>query len=282
LSYITPFTYVEKKSLLHKLDPRTKLIMALSIAIYCWLSLKLSYILLSLIPVLVMIIFSKLSREIISSMKGLITLILMLFPLNLVIFSIYTPSHYSPLEKVPEDRILFIVDRIPIIGEFKVTKLGLEMALAISLRLVILFILMSIVFMSTDLDEIEALLLKMHLPYKIIFMLIFTIRFIPVLSEEAVRIKEAQIARGLELRKGNFLKRFWNSTLPILIPTIVSGLRHSIRFAEALETRATFSRPTRTFVVSIRMKRVDYILSILSISFLIFGIVNSYFYPILP
>ncbi|MHA1860447.1 MAG: energy-coupling factor transporter transmembrane component T family protein, partial [Candidatus Asgardarchaeia archaeon] len=261
MSYIIPFTYVKKNSLLHELDPRTKLITSLSVAIYCWLSLKLSYILLSLIPVVSMMFLSKLSREILSSMKGLMTLMIILFPLNLVIFSIYTPSHYSPLEEVPEDRILFMVDGIPIFGEFKVTRLGLETALAISMRLLILFILMSIVFMSTDLDEIEALLLKMHLPYKVIFMLIFTIRFIPVLSEEAVRIKEAQMARGLELRGGNFLKRFWNSTLPILIPTIVSGLRHSIRFAEALETRATFSRPERTFVVSIKMRKIDYVLS---------------------
>jgi energy-coupling factor transporter transmembrane protein EcfT len=69
---------------------------------------------------------------------------------------------------------------------------------------------------------------------------------------------DAQKARGLELEKGNFLKRIRNY-IPILIPLIVSAIRRSLELAEAMESRAWGATKKRTNLYVLKMHRGDYI-----------------------
>jgi energy-coupling factor transport system permease protein len=82
------------------------------------------------------------------------------------------------------------------------------------------------------------------------------VRFVPVLAEEAQTIMDAQKARGLELERGNFLKRIRNY-IPILIPLIVSAIRRSLELAEAMESRAWGATKNRTNLYMLKMHKGD-------------------------
>jgi energy-coupling factor transport system permease protein len=68
---------------------------------------------------------------------------------------------------------------------------------------------------------------------------------------------DAQKSRGLELEKGNFLKRIRNF-IPILIPLIVGAIRRSLELAEAMESRAFGAKKERTSLYLLRMRRSDW------------------------
>jgi len=82
---------------------------------------------------------------------------------------------------------------------------------------------------------------------------------------------DAQKARGLELERGNFLRRVRNY-IPILIPLIVGAIRRSLELAEAMESRAWGASEKRTNLYVLRMKRADYSLALGSVLMLIFAV----------
>jgi energy-coupling factor transport system permease protein len=93
------------------------------------------------------------------------------------------------------------------------------------------------------------------------------VRFVPVLAEEAQTIMDAQKARGLELERGNFLKRIRNY-IPILIPLIVSAIRRSLELAEAMESRAWGATKKRTNLYMLKMHRGDLVLLAITVGIL--------------
>jgi energy-coupling factor transport system permease protein len=93
-------------------------------------------------------------------------------------------------------------------------------------------------------------------PFELVFAFTTAVRFVPVLAEEAQTIMDAQKARGLELERGNFLKRIRNY-IPILIPLIVSAIRRSLELAEAMESRAWGATKKRTNLYVLKIHRGD-------------------------
>ncbi len=110
-----------------------------------------------------------------------------------------------------------------------------------------------------------------HVPYEFCFAFTTAVRFVPVLAEEAQTIMDAQKARGLELERGNFIKRVRNY-IPILIPLIVSAIRRSLELAEAMESRAWGTTKKRTNLYVLKMRRADYALAFVSVLMLIFAV----------
>jgi energy-coupling factor transport system permease protein len=74
---------------------------------------------------------------------------------------------------------------------------------------------------------------------------------------------DAQKARGLELERGNFLKRIKNY-IPILIPLIVSAIRRSLELAEAMESRAWGATKNRTNLYVLKMHKGDIVLILIT------------------
>jgi len=99
------------------------------------------------------------------------------------------------------------------------------------------------------------------------------------LAEEAQTIIDAQKARGLELEKGNFLKRIRNY-VPILIPLIISAIRRSLELAEAMEARAWGATKKRTNLYLLKFQRRDYFLIILTVGILITSIYARFYITI--
>ncbi len=140
---------------------------------------------------------------------------------------------------------------------------SLENAAAMTLRFIVLVESFSIFFLTTSPDHLGLALEQTHIPYEFCFAFTTAVRFVPVLAEEAQTIMDAQKARGLELERGNFLKRIRNY-IPILIPLIVGAIRRSLELAEAMESRAWGATKKRTNLYVLKMHRSDLLLILIS------------------
>jgi energy-coupling factor transport system permease protein len=161
---------------------------------------------------------------------------------------------------------------------YVVLATNVEWAAAMTLRFIVLIESFSVFFLTTSPDHLGLALEQTRVPYEFSFAFTTAVRFVPVLAEEAQTIMDAQKARGLELEKGNFLKRIRNY-VPILIPLIVSAIRRSLELAEAMESRAWGATKKRTNLYVLKLHRGDFALLAMTIGLLVLAIyVRLYVY----
>ncbi len=122
----------------------------------------------------------------------------------------------------------------------------------------------SFFFMTTSADDLGLALEQIHVPYSISFTFTTAVRLVPTMAIDAQTVVDAQRSRGLELDKGNLMKRIRNY-IPILIPLIISAIRRSVELAEALESRAFGATEKRTPIVTLKMRLPDYLIIIVTI-----------------
>ena len=106
-------------------------------------------------------------------------------------------------------------------------------------------------------------------PNALSFTFTTAVRLVPTLAVDAQTVVDAQRSRGLELDKGNLLKRVRNY-IPILIPLLLIAIRRSLELAEALESRGFPGKENRTSLFQLKLRPVDY--SIIAVSLAIIGI----------
>ena len=230
---------------IHLLDPRIKFLYVCSIfilAILFWQLLPLAILFFIQIP---FVILAHVVTEWMRSLRGAAFLAAIIFGTNLLFRFIYAGYVLTPYD--------------------------LEYASAMTLRFIVLVESFSIFFLTTSPDHLGLALEQSRFPYEFCFAFTTAVRFVPVLAEEAQTIMDAQKSRGLELERGNFLKRIRNY-IPILIPLIISSIRRSLELAEAMESRAWGAIEKRTNLYVLRLKRTDYLLISFSILTLIIGI----------
>jgi len=156
---------------------------------------------------------------------------------------------------------------------------NLESAAAMTLRFIVLVESFSVFFLTTSPDHLGLALEQTRVPYELVFAFTTAVRFVPVLAEEAQTIMDAQKARGLELERGNFLKRIRNY-IPILIPLIVSAIRRSLELAEAMESRAWGASKKRTNLYVLKMHKGDVALAVITIAIVAVAIYTRLFLKI--
>jgi len=245
MSVFEGFRFRHVSSPIHRLDPRVKFLYVLAIfgiAIAFFEVLPLVLLFLIQIP---FVLVAGVQREWVRSLKGAAFLAILIFVLNFAFAYFWGtyPPYMSPW----------------------------EYPLAMSLRFLVLVESFSIFFLTTSPDHLSLALEQSHVPYEFCFAFTTAVRFVPVLAEEAQTIMDAQKARGLELERGNFIKRVRNY-IPILIPLIVSAIRRSLELAEAMESRAWGATEKRTNLYVLKMKSADYTLIAVSIGMLILSI----------
>jgi energy-coupling factor transport system permease protein len=235
---------------IHLLDPRIKFLYVCSIfvvAILFWELLPLIILFLIQIP---FVLLARVQKEWIRSLRGAAFLAAIIFGTNLLFKFLY--------------------------AGYTLTLQDIEYASAMTLRFVVLVESFSVFFLTTSPDHLGLALEQSHVPYEFCFAFTTAVRFVPVLADEAQTIMDAQKARGLELEKGNFLKRIRNY-IPILIPLIISAIRRSLELAEAMESRAWGAIEKRTNLYVLRMRRADYLLILISFIIVIVGIYVRYY-----
>ena len=131
-------------------------------------------------------------------------------------------------------------------------------SLAFTIRFFAIMSAFSFFFMTTSADDLGLALEQIHVPYSISFTFTTAVRLVPTMAVDAQTVVDAQRSRGLELDKGNFVKRVRNY-VPILIPLIISAIRRSVELAEALESRAFGASEKRTAIVTLKMRAPDYL-----------------------
>jgi energy-coupling factor transport system permease protein len=227
---------------IHSLDPRMKFVYVCAIfaaAIIFWELIPLIALFLIQIP---FVLLARVRREWQRSMRGAAFLATVIFLTNFA-FSF-------------------------IGANYKVIPSDVERAAALTLRFVVLVESFSVFFLTTSPDHLGLALEQTHVQYEFVFAFTTAVRFVPVLAEEAQTIMDAQKARGLELERGNFLKRIRNY-IPILIPLIVSAIRRSLELAEAMESRAWGATKKRTNLYVLKMHKGDVALVGLTILLLV-------------
>jgi len=225
---------------IHDLDPRIKFIYVCAIFVITIIFWELIPLIVLFVMQIPFVLLAKVKREWIRSMRGASFLATIIFLTNFVVTYFFT--HY-PL------------------------AVSLENALALTLRFIVLIESFSIFFLTTSPDTLSLALEQTHVPYEFTFAFTTAVRFVPVLAEEAQTIMDAQKARGLELERGNFLKRVRNY-IPILIPLIINAIRRSLELAEAMESRAWGATKKRTNLYVLKMRSEDFVLLALTVGIL--------------
>jgi len=244
---ITIGQYYPAKSILHKLDPRVKLVVTFLYLISLFMCKSIiGYVIATVF--LVMIV--KLSRVPFTYIIKGIRPIIMLLMLT-VVFNLFLTR---------QGDVLFSKWIITI------TVGGLKTAIYMAIRLIYLILGSSIMTFTTTPNEltdgIEKLfgpLQKIHLPvHEMAMIMSIALRFIPILLDETDRIMKAQLARGADFENGNLIQRAKNM-IPILVPLFVSAFRRASDLAMAMEARGYHGGAGRTKMKPLKYERRDYI-----------------------
>ena len=242
---ITIGQYYPAKSILHRLDPRVKLVSTLLYLISLFLFRSMAGYLAAPLFLIGVIRASKVPFGYI--VKGLKPVVMLL--MITVVFNLF-------LKK--EGEVLVHVWRLTI------TTVGLRNAVYMAVRLIYLIIGSSLMTFTTTPNEltdgIEALLAplnKLRVPvHEVAMMMSIALRFIPILLEETDKIMKAQQARGADFESGNIMQRA-KAMIPILVPLFVSAFRRANDLAMAMEARCYRGGEGRTKMKPLRYRGRD-------------------------
>ncbi|UCD95934.1 MAG: energy-coupling factor transporter transmembrane protein EcfT [Candidatus Bathyarchaeota archaeon] len=245
MSFFDGLKFRRVDSAVHLMDPRVKFFYVLAIFVIAILFHELIPLIILFLVQIPLVILARVKREWLRSLRGAAFLATVIFGTNLLFRFIY--------------------------GGYSLIPSDVEHASAMTLRFLVLVESFSIFFLTTSPDHLGLALEQSHIPYEFCFAFTTAVRFVPVLAEEAQTIMDAQKARGLELEKGNFLKRIRNY-IPILIPLIISAIRRSLELAEAMESRAWGAIQKRTNLYVLGLKATDYSMILISSLILVIGV----------
>lgn len=249
ISDITLGQYFPGNSPIHRLDPRSKILLTVVFIVSVFLANSpLSFFVLAA-SVLMLVLSSQISLSVI--LKGVKPIIyVLLFTALINIFM--TRAEGDPL-----------VDWWII----KIYEEGIVRAIFMALRVVLLIIGTSVLLTYTTspislTDGIENLLSplkKIGIPVHIFAMMMtIALRFIPTLIEETEKIMNAQKSRGADFSSGSLIKRA-KALIPLLIPLFVSSFKRADELAVAMECRCYRGDKNRTKLVKLTYKKLDFI-----------------------
>jgi energy-coupling factor transport system permease protein len=250
-------------SIIHRLDPRIKLALVLVMVLFVALAVNSKLYLLWLILFSGLFLLSKIPLQfLLKSLRSFIFFFIFIFLLQMFLTSESFGTYFY-------------------FGYFQIGWDGVLSGLVYSLRL--LLFMSGAIFLSLSTSPMELLdgILKLFGPLKKLklpveefsLMSMISIRFIPLLLEEGVNLKKAQMARGADF-EGNLVQRV-KKTFPLLIPLFISSFRKADDLALALEARGFQSGEKRSSYLSLKFKKEDYIFGTIVIlfSFLSFRII---------
>ena len=252
---ITIGQYYPADSVIHKLDPRTKLVGTIGFIVSVFLFHTFAGYAVATIFLAGIILLSKVPVKFI--FKGLKTIFMLL------LITIFFNMILTPGEVVWK------------LGFIKVTKEGLVLAGTMAIRLVYLVIGSSIMTLTTTpnqlTDGLERLLRplnKLHVPvHDIAMMMSIALRFIPILLEETDKIMKAQIARGADFENGNLIQKAKNM-VPLLVPLFISAFRRANDLAMAMEAMCYHGGDNRTQMKPLTYKKRDHVAYVVLVAYL--------------
>ncbi len=246
ISDITLGQYFPAKSLVHRTDPRLKIVWTVFVIVMIFsagnffsLALAAGYIALGMVLSRVPV------KMYLKAMKPILILILFTAVLNLF---------YGTGEPVFQ------------LGFLKITRQGILNSVFVTLRIILLILASSTLTFSTSptqlTDALERLLKPLgvlHVPvHEFAMMMTIALRFVPTLLEETDKIMSAQKARGADMESGGLVQRI-KALVPVLIPLFVSAFRRAFDLATAMESRCYHGGKGRTKMKILRFEGSDWL-----------------------
>ena len=241
---ITLGQYYQTESVIHKLDPRVKLIATICFIISLfvvksWIGYAVAAVFLAVVIRLSHVPF----KYMVKGMRAIVFIMLITVVFNLFL----TPGE-----------VLVTVWKI------KITREGLQQAVTMAVRLSFLIVGSSVMTLTTTPNSLTDAMEKLMKPLKVFkvpvhevaMMMSIALRFIPILLEETDKIMKAQIARGADFESGNLIKKA-KAMVPLLVPLFISAFRRANDLAMAMEARCYRGGEHRTKMKPLRYCGAD-------------------------
>jgi len=250
LKDITLGQYFPGNTLVHRLDPRTKIIFIVLYIVSLFQAQSwLGYLLVALLMAVCMKISKISPKNIFKGLKPMIFIICLTAVLN-----------------------IFYTKGTPVVEGWIITWEGIDRAVKMVLRITLLitgtFLLTyttSPMALTDGLEKLMNPLKKIKVPvHEMTIMMSMALRFIPTLIEETDKIMSAQKARGADFETGNLMQRA-KALIPILVPLFVSSFRRADELAVAMESRCYHGGEGRTRMKQLKFAGID-------IGALVFGV----------
>ena len=241
---VTIGQYYQGDSLIHRLDPRVKLLGTLAFIIILFFADNFYAYGLAAVFLFAMIFLSTVPlKMIIRGLRGIMMLLCITVLFNLFL---------TPGEVVWSFWI------------FDITKEGISFATMMAIRLFFLVMASSVMTLTTTPNQLTEALEHVMGPLKIFrvpvheiaMMMSIALRFIPILSEETDKIMKAQMARGASFDEGNVIQRA-KALIPLLVPLFVSAFRRAGDLALAMEARCYHGGKGRTKMYPLQYTKRD-------------------------
>lgn len=244
---ITLGQYYPGDSIVHRLDPRSKLFAAT--AIMSGLLLSYNYLLLLGMAAFIALAVAAARIPLTLLLKNLRPFI-WLFAITWLLHLFWTPG-----------RILWVLPGTAV----SITREGVALGAIYVARLALLIVYAALLTLTTSPIELTDALERISRPlqrwgvptHELSLMLTLSLRFIPTLLEEAQRIRNAQLSRGARLT-GSLRHRI-RALLPLLVPLFVSAFRRADELALAMDARCYTGGAGRTVYTRLSLRPADYL-----------------------
>ncbi len=239
--------YFPGSSLMHRLDPRVKLLLTIAIIVLIFFVHTYWGYLAVLAMLMLAVACSRISvKFVLKGIKPMWFVILLTFVMN-----------------------IFFLTGEKILWEWGIIKIyweGIEKAIELAIRLILLVMCSTILTLTTSpkeiTDALESLLRPLkavHFPvHEMALMMSIALRFIPTLMEETDRIMKAQTARGASFDSGGLMEKA-KGMIPILVPLFVSAFKRADELALAMEARCYHGGDNRTRMKVFHVQLRDYL-----------------------
>ena len=237
--------YIPGNSMIHRLDPRSKLLAMFAFLLLIFWANNLITNVLIIAFVFAMVLLSQIRLSFfINGLKPMI---------GIILFTTFFQVFFTPGASVLWEFWIF-----------KVSIEGLQQALIIFIRFVLIIFFSTLLTLTTTplslADGIEsglAPLKRLKVPvHEIGLMLSMSLRFVPTLMDDTTRIMNAQRARGVDFNEGNLIQKV-KSVIPILIPLFASSFKRADALATAMEARGYKGGEGRTKYRVLEWKLLD-------------------------
>ena len=258
---ITIGQYFPGNSVIHKLDPRFKIIITILYIVMLFTGDSLLCLVVGAVYTVMAILLSRIKLKMfVKSVKPIIPFLVITAVINLLL--------------VNSGEVLWRWKF------FKITDEGINISLFMIIRIVLLIAGTSILTYTTSpitlTDAIERLLSplkKLHFPVQELAMMrTIALRWVRTLIEETDKIMSAQKARGAEIDTGSFMNRARN-LISILVPLFISSFRRADELATAMECRCYNGGEGRTRLRQLKSSARDYIALAVTVMFLAAAII---------
>jgi energy-coupling factor transport system permease protein len=229
---VDPFLYLDRDTWVHRLDPRTKMLLLIGAFVLAFLFVNPLY---GLVVLAIVLAFGYAAKSL-TNLRRIRFILFMIAVMTVILWSAFG-SGKTPL-------FLFV--------EREALLYGAGAALRIDIMIVA-----GMIFLSTTRnEEIATGLVKLGIPYRFAFAVSTALRLVPTIAATGSTIGQAQRSRGLDLESGNIIQRVRKNT-PLLIPVFVSTIRSTNVFSMALESKGFGASEGRTYFLKIEMTRRD-------------------------